>query len=75
MQIYSAQQKYRDKHKNWATSTKELDLPEPPTGFPEHTVNLKGVEKGYEASITFTPAGKPPRTLTVREDSKITDSR
>jgi hypothetical protein len=75
MQIYSAQQKYRDKHKNWATTEKELDLPEPAAGFPEHTVSLKGVEKGYEASITFTPAGKAPRTLSIREDSRITESR
>jgi hypothetical protein len=38
-------------------------------------LNLKGVDKGYEASITFTPAGKAPRTLRIREDSKLTESR
>ena len=75
IQIYTAQQRYRDKHNHWATTEKELDLPKPSSPLPDHTLDLKKVGDGYEASITFTPAGQAPRTLSIRQDSRIDEVR
>ncbi|ODT97933.1 MAG: hypothetical protein ABS79_06710 [Planctomycetes bacterium SCN 63-9] len=73
MRIYSAQQQHRNKTKAWATDVKDLNLEQPPAGFPEHRVELNKDGENYEASITFTPPGKAARTLKIRPDSRITE--
>ena len=73
IQIYTAQHQFNGKNKKWATTEKELNLPEPASPLPNHTLDLKSVGKGFEAAITFKSDGKP-RTLTIREDSRLLDS-
>ena len=68
MQIYQAQRAFRDKNKKWAAKVDELALPEE-AGLPQHTMDLRATSDGYEASITFTPAGGKPQTWTIRQDS------
>ena len=70
MQIYQAQRAFRDKNKKWAEKVEDLALPEV-SGLPTHTTDLRATSDGYEASITFTPAGGKPQTWTIRQDSRI----
>ncbi len=70
MQIYYAQKPFHDKNKRWATKIEELMLPDS-SGLPQHTTTLRPTADGYEAAITFTPAGGTPKTWTIRQDSRI----
>ncbi len=70
MQIYHAQSAFHGKNKRWATKVEELSIPDL-AGMPAHEEVLRGTPEGYEAAITFTPAGGKPRTLTIHQDSRI----
>ncbi len=71
MQIYHAQVEYEKRTHRWAESLDELKLPEA-HGMPQqHAVTLRATEKGYVASITFTPPSGKPETWTLRQDSSI----
>jgi Carbohydrate family 9 binding domain-like len=70
MQIYQAQRSYHAKNKRWAANVDDLKLADMPN-LPEQTTSIKLLTDGYEAAITFSPPGATPRTLTIRQDSRI----
>jgi hypothetical protein len=70
MQIYHAQAAFHGKNKRWAAKLEELELPDL-IGMPAHTTSLEATPDGYEAAITFTPAGGKSETLSIHQDSRI----
>ena len=71
IEVYHAQKRFHDKYKRWADRTSALDLPAWPTGSPEPVITIRTTPEGFEAAITFTPAGGTRQTWTVRQDSRI----
>jgi hypothetical protein len=70
MQIYRAEAAFHGENNRWAAKLEELELPDV-TVLPEHTTIFRPNSDGYEAAITFTPAGGKPQTWTIRQDSRI----
>jgi hypothetical protein len=75
MDVYRAQHGYRGKHKRWANSFDGLGLAGKPLPPGVSRPSIKATDKGFEATVTVTPAGGgEARTLTIRQDSRLTDS-
>ncbi|MDG3004978.1 sugar-binding protein [Paludisphaera mucosa] len=68
MQIYHAQNAYKRNNGAWADRLEILDLAAAPAGLP--AVVLTRTADGYEAAVALE--GDPPRTWTVRQDSRLT---
>ena len=70
MAVYRAQKAFHDRTKTWAGTLEALDLPQPPGGPP---ITLRPTLGGYEARITVgPPIVEKPRTLAIRQDSRLT---
>jgi len=74
MQIYYAQKAFFEKNKHWTGSLGDLKLPDAP-GLQQHTTRLQLTPEGYEAAISVSPPAGRPATWTIRQDSRIVQSR
>jgi hypothetical protein len=70
MLIYHAHRAFHEKNKRWAAKIEDLTLPDS-AGLPQHTTSLRPTADGFEAAITFTPAGGTQQTWSIRQDSRI----
>ena len=71
IEVYHAQRRFHDKYKRWADQISALDLPARPAGSPEPPITIRATPDGFEAAITFTPAGGTRQTWTIRQDSRV----
>jgi hypothetical protein len=70
MQIYYAQKSFFNKHRRWAGSLDELNLPYT-AAVPAQATKLTLTASGYEAAITFSPPGGDSQTWVVEQDSRL----
>ncbi len=71
--IYRAQADHQKRTKSWAPTLGALGLPDDPPPPGEGRPRLKPTPDGYEASIPLEAReGRPPRTVTIRQDSRLT---
>ena len=75
MAVYQAQKAYQARTKSWAPTLEALGLPEAPRPAGESPITLRPAPEGYEARINLDPApGQKPRALTLRQDSRLTET-
>jgi len=75
MQIYHAQKDYQKKNQSWAPTLEALGLPDEPSPPGDGKPQVRPTPGGFEAEITVGPSdGRPAKTLTIRQDSRLTES-
>ena len=75
MDVYHAQKAYQKDHQTWATSLEALGVGNLPAVADAGPVTIHPTPKGYQAEITARGGQSPPRTWSIRQDSRLTRLR
>jgi hypothetical protein len=73
IEVYNHQKQYQEENQRWAESVEELGLRPSPSCFPEHSLTIKASRRGFDAEISFKPAGgEPAQIWSINQESRIT---